>query len=130
MQFYGLITMQIILSKDDIEEIIKKVFDIEAMGWNDDGSITIDTVLEKLVNEKSKFNTDDIKRMLGRAPTPAPYPYIQPTPYIQPKPIWFGPMQPGQTTITNPAGGSVITTNMQPTGYISSTPLKPKKDSP
>lgn len=113
MQFYGLITMQIILSKDDIEEIIKKVFDIEAMGWNDDGTITIDTVLEKLVNDKSKFNTDDLKRMLGRAPTPAPnpYPYIQPSPYIQPKPIWYGPMQPGQTTITNPAGGTIITTN-------------------
>lgn len=123
--------MQIILSKDDIEEIIKKVFDIEAMGWNDDGSITIDTVLEKLVNEKSKFNTDDIKRMLGRTPTPAPnpYPYIQPSPYIQPKPIWYSPMQPGQTTITNPAGGSVITTN-QSTGFVGSIPLKPKKDSP
>jgi len=113
MRFYGLITMQIILSKDDIEEIIKKVFDIEAMGWNDDGTITIDTVLEKLVNDKSKFNTDDLKRMLGRTPTPAPnpYPYIQPTPYVQPRPIWYSPgIQPGQTTITNPSGVFTSTT--------------------
>ena len=104
MQFCGLITMQIILSKDDIEEIIKKVFDIEAMGWNKDGTITIDTVLEKLVNDKSKFNTDDLKRMLGRAPTQVQpqYPYIQPTPYVQPRPIWYSPgIQPGQTTINS-----------------------------
>jgi len=97
--------MQIILSKDDIEEIIKKVFDIEAMGWNKDGTITIDTVLEKLVNDKSKFNTDDLKRMLGRAPTQVTYPYIQPAPYR-----YVTGIQPGQTTISNPTG--VFTSSM------------------
>lgn len=66
--------MKIILSKDDIEEIIKKLFDIEAIGWNNDGTLIIDTVLEKLVNDKSKFNTDDLRRMLGR---PVPTPYIK-----------------------------------------------------
>jgi hypothetical protein len=107
--------MQIILSKDDIEEIIKKVFDIEAMGWNKDGTITIDTVLEKLVNDKSKFNTDDLKRMLGRAPTQVPYSYIQPAPYIQPTPYRFVTgIQPGQTTINS-------------SGIFSSAP---KKESP
>jgi hypothetical protein len=123
MLFCGLNIMKIILSKEDIEEIIKKIFDIEAIGWNEDGSLTIDTVLEKLVNDKSKFNTDDLRRMLGRPvqPVPIPYnpspPYINPNP-LSPRPIWYSPMQPGQTTITNtsspqgtitnPAGGSVF----------------------
>jgi hypothetical protein len=76
-----MIDMKIILSKDDIEEIIKNVFNIEAMGWNKDGTITIDTVLEKIVNDKSNFNTKDLQRMIGRNPTlPTITPYI-PQPY-------------------------------------------------
>jgi acid phosphatase family membrane protein YuiD len=62
--------VKIILSKEDIETIIKNIFDIEAMCWNDDGTLTLDTILDKLVNEKSKFNTDDLKKILGRTPTP------------------------------------------------------------
>ena len=86
--------MKIILSKDDIEEIIKKLFDIEAIGWNADGTLTIDTVLEKLINDKSKFNTDDLRRMLGR---PVQSPYITP-------PIWSSAPLQGQTSIPTSSG--------------------------
>jgi len=112
--------MKIILSKDDLEEIIKKLFDIEAVGWNDDGTLTIDTVLEKLVNDKSKFNTDDLRRMLGRhIPTPYISPPLTPNPYIQTRPVWYS-SPGGQTTIMNPMP-------LQQNGFVNSVPLKPKE---
>jgi hypothetical protein len=127
--------MQIVLTKDDVLEIIKKVFDLEAVGWNKDGTVTIDTVLEKLINDKSNFNTDDLKRMLRKPvqPTPVNPTPITPSPWIIPphqpwpnnNPTWpqkwytvtnstpmGGIQNPSpsniQTTITNPAGGSVL----------------------
>lgn len=53
--------MKIILSKDDIEGIIKKYYDMEALAWNDDGTITMDTTLERIMNEKNDMKTLDEK---------------------------------------------------------------------
>lgn len=49
--FCGLILMQIILSKQDIEDILQKKFNMIAGTWRDDGTYVFDTVLEKLVND-------------------------------------------------------------------------------
>jgi len=51
--------MKVILSKEDIEMIIKEYFDMESVAWQKDGTIVIDTTLEKITNEKNtldKFN--------------------------------------------------------------------------
>ena len=51
--------MKVILGKKDIESIVKKYFDMESVAWQKDGTIILDTTLEKITNEKndlSKFN--------------------------------------------------------------------------
>lgn len=60
--------MKIILNKNDIKKIIKKVFNIEAVCWNDDGTLTIDTVLEKITNN-SNFNETQLKKYIKKIKT-------------------------------------------------------------
>jgi len=45
--------MQVILSKEDIETIIKEHFDMESVTWKKDGTIVIDSTLEKITNEEN-----------------------------------------------------------------------------
>jgi len=61
--------MQIILSKDDIEKILQKKFNMVAGDWKEDGTYVFDTVLEKLVNED--FDDTSISKILLTPPTPS-----------------------------------------------------------
>jgi len=47
--------MKVTLSKEDIETIIKEYFDMESVAWQKDGTIILDTTLEKITNEKNKL---------------------------------------------------------------------------
>jgi hypothetical protein len=49
--------MKIILSKEDIEAVVKKYFEMEAVAWADDGTIIIDTTLEKIMNQDNDMET-------------------------------------------------------------------------
>ena len=48
--------MKVTLSKEDIETIIKEYFDMESVAWQDDGTIILDTTLEKITNEKNDLS--------------------------------------------------------------------------
>jgi len=45
--------MKVILSKEDIENLVKEYFDMESVAFQKDGTIVIDTTLEKITNEKN-----------------------------------------------------------------------------
>ena len=45
--------MKIILSKEDIEGIVKEYYGMESVAFQKDGTIVIDTTLEKITNEKN-----------------------------------------------------------------------------
>jgi hypothetical protein len=62
--FCGLILMQIILSKQDIEDILQKKFNMIAGTWRDDGTYVFDTVLEKLVNDEDYSKSIKISNSL------------------------------------------------------------------
>lgn len=85
--------MKIILSKEDIEALVKKYYDMEAIAWNEDGTITIDTTLERIVNEKNDMHRlDDLLKKKNIPPYNPPniYPsnpqpgYPFPSPYKWP----------------------------------------------
>jgi hypothetical protein len=71
--------MKIILSKDDIEELVKKYYDMESVGWNEDGSMTIDTTLEKITNDKNDMKVLN-DRLLKRSSIAMPIynPFVYP----------------------------------------------------
>jgi len=48
--------MKIELSREDVEIILKKYFDMDALLLRSDGSAIIDTTLEKIINDKSKYS--------------------------------------------------------------------------
>lgn len=66
-----MLLLKIILSKDDIQALVKKYYDMDAAEWNDDGTITIDTTLERIVNEKNDMHV--LEDLLKKKPS---------TPYI------------------------------------------------
>ena len=56
--------MKVILSKDDIESLVKEYFDMESVSFQDDGTIIIDSTLEKITNEKN--NMDVFNEKIGK----------------------------------------------------------------
>jgi len=49
----GVEKMRIELSRDDVEEILKKYMSMDTVVLNEDGTATVDTTLEKLVSDKT-----------------------------------------------------------------------------
>ena len=47
--------MKIELSREDVEIILKKYFDMDALLLRSDGSAIIDTTLEKIINDNPKY---------------------------------------------------------------------------
>ena len=69
--------MKIILSKDDIENIIKEYYNMEAVATQKDGTILIDTTLERITNEKNDMHVLNSKLKNNPIYTPfsIPVPY-------------------------------------------------------
>jgi hypothetical protein len=91
------------------------------VAWNEDGTIVIDTVLEKIINEHSKFDTEDLKKIL-RKPVPTTTPVPNPFPIYPPiqNPIPYRPWTPIWTT--NKTG----TTGTQSISVQTTLPIKKK----
>jgi hypothetical protein len=72
--------LKVILSKDDIQVIVKQYYNMDAAEWNDDGTITLDSTLERIVNEKNdmKILEDRLKK---KPSTNWTGPYITGSPY-------------------------------------------------
>ena len=84
--------MKVILTKDDIESIIKEYFNMESVATQKDGTIVMDTTLERITNEKNDMSilNNKLKKKKPYTGISAPYvPYISP-PYGITSTNWSG----------------------------------------
>ena len=78
--------MKVTLSKEDIETIIKEYFGMDSVAWQKDGTIVLDTTLEKITNEKNNLEKFNDKLGINKQNVP----YIGGSSWPRVTPQWTG----------------------------------------